>query len=85
MNLFEQVSVGSFGLEEYSSQIFYHKVISLLKNKEWFKVYEEYCLSCESFVHPRSNTPIEKFRAHAKNTQYSKEQTDKISALIKTV
>jgi hypothetical protein len=84
MNLFEQLSVDSMGLNEQTTELIYNSIINEYSSKEWFTKYEQFCLSLEEYIQPNIDTPEERFFTHAKNTSYSVAQLDKFFHEIKS-
>jgi len=84
MNLFEQVTGDSIGLEEYTVETFYNYIIEKYQQEKWFSVYEDFCKSVELYVYPESEEAVDKFMAHATNTNYPEALAKKIFSKIKS-
>jgi hypothetical protein len=78
MNLFEQLTIDSMGLCEQTTELIYTAIMDTYKDKEWFLIYEEYCLWTENHIHPQGDSPSERFYTHAVNTSYPVELRDKL-------
>jgi len=78
MNLFEQLTVDAMGISEASLDYFYNTFMEYFQGNDWFTLYEQYCVEAEENIQPQDNSPVQKFLAHAHNTDYSQLLTDKI-------
>jgi len=78
LNLFEQLTVDSMGLDEYTVNNFYAAVMSKYEEQEWFQIYEQYCITTENYTYPSDDSPLARFMSHTINTKYGEELTQRI-------
>jgi len=83
MNLFEQLSLDSMGLEDFAIEAFFNQIYSLVGETSWFKGYMGYYQKLQEIeLDFDAVTPELRFLEHAIFSEYSK---DDALSMLKTI
>lgn len=78
INLFEQLSVDTMGLQDYCQEYVYNIMMDRLSNLEWFDLYESNCEKSQSLETSHDESESSKFQAHANFYEYDQGLTSEL-------
>lgn len=83
MNLFEQLSLDSMGLEDFAIEAFFNQIYSLVGESSWFKEYMSHYQKLQELeLDFEAYSPELRFLEHAIVSEYSK---DEALSMLKTI